>query len=169
MQILNLSLMLGAAIYAGLVIFSEPAPETAARPGDVARNAATVDFAAPARPAVPDILYTADGRSLTIAAVIDPVALAHRSDGIALIATDRSEVVIASGSGSIDDPALVEVTGNQVNLRAGPSTADAVLGSMLRGDRAELIASPGNSWVRIRALSTGIEGYMADRFVAPMN
>jgi hypothetical protein len=169
MQILNLSLMLGAAIYAGLLIFSEPAPATLARPGDVARNAATVDFASPARAAAPDILRTADGRSLRIAAVIDPVALAHRSDGIALIATDRSEVVIASGSGSIDDPALVEVTGNQVNLRAGPSTADAVLGSMLRGDRAELIASLGNGWVRIRALSTGIEGYMAERFVAPLN
>jgi hypothetical protein len=162
--------MLGAAIYAGLVIFSEGAPKTSAPSVDVARAAPAVDLGAPARPAMPGTFRTADGRTLPIAAVIDPVALAHRSDAIALVSTDRTEAVTASGSGGLrEEAALVEVTGNQVNLRAGPSTADAVLGAMLRGDRAELIASPGNGWVRIRALSTGIEGYMADRFVAPMN
>jgi hypothetical protein len=161
--------MLGAAIYAGMVIFSERLPQAPVPSVDVARSGVTVDLAAPARPAMPDMLRTADGRTLPLAAVIDPAALADRSEGIAMVSTDRSEAVTASASGGLREPALVEVTGNQVNLRAGPSTADAVLGSMLRGDRAELIASAGTGWVRIRALATGMEGYMAERFVTPLN
>ena len=64
---------------------------------------------------------------------------------------------------------LVEVTGSQVNLRAGPSTADAVLGSFVRGEQAELVADLGNGWALARTVTTGAEGYMADRFLSPLN
>jgi uncharacterized protein YraI len=61
------------------------------------------------------------------------------------------------------------VTGRQVNLRAGPSTEAAVLASLVQGAEAELIGADGTGWVLIRAVETGIEGYMSDQFVAVVN
>ena len=172
MPLLRLTLMLGAAIYAGLVVASEHLPD-AETPVDVARAAAGVDATAPLRAARSDVLLTQDGRTLEIAAVIDPSALWDGSEEIALVATGRQEaeaVTLTAGT-SAGAPAmpLVEVTGNQVNLRAGPSTGDAVLGALVRGQQAELIAALGNGWVQIRAVETGVEGFMADRFLAPLN
>lgn len=159
---LRLTLMLGTAIYAGLVILSERAPDS---PPDVARANMAVDMTSPAPGPASDVLVTEDGRRLSIASVIDP-ARTLSADGVALVSTRAPEAVTVSASGGVPDRALVEVTGNHVNLRAGPSTGAAVLGALVRGDRAELIGADGAGWVLIRAVSTGVEGYMADRFVA---
>lgn len=163
---LRLSLMLGAAIYAGLVVLSEQLPDS---PADVGRAVIAVDVTAPALAGRSDVLVTADGRTLRIAAVIDPTEIAGGPGPITRVSTAPAETVIASASVGQPDLPLVEVTGNQVNLRAGPSTGDAVLGAMVRGEQAELIAATGNGWVQIRAMSSGTIGYMADRFVSPLN
>lgn len=162
---LRLTLMLGTAIYAGLVILSEPVPD---RPAVVGQALLSMDVSIPAAPMRSDILVTEDGRSLTIAAIIDPVrTIDHET--VTVISTRNPEAVTASASARLPDLPLVEVTGNQVNLRAGPSTDTAVLGALVRGERAELIGADGNGWVLIRAVSTGVEGYMADRFVSVVN
>lgn len=166
---LRLTLMLSAAIFAGLVIFSEPAPVVSgapaapAQPAEVARGTAGIDVTLPAPR---QTLLTADGRALPIAAVIDPVAMSDGARGIALISTAGGDITLTSAPVAPVRP-LVEVTGNRVNLRAGPSTDTAVLGAMVRGERAEVIASPGDGWVQIRAVASGTVGYMADRFVSP--
>ncbi|NKX43279.1 SH3 domain-containing protein [Roseicyclus persicicus] len=165
---LRLTLMLGAAIYAGLVIFSERAPDAAAPGVDVTR-AAGVDATAPAQPTPTGRLVTADGRVLAIATVIDPAALVTDRDTIHAVSTRAPETVIASASAGQPDLPLVQVTGASVNLRAGPSTDQPVLDALVQGERAELIAALGNGWVQIRTVDGGVEGYMADRFVAPVN
>jgi len=168
---LRLALLLGAAVYAGLVIFSEPAADVAGSV-EVARAATPLDVTMPASRSNPDIFVTADGRELRIAAVIDPGALDDGSSEIALVSTGGTDTITSSASAGVPevpDLPLVEITGNHVNLRAGPSTGDAVLGAMARGEHAELMASPGNGWVQIRALSTGVEGFMSDSFVSPLN
>lgn len=161
--------MLSAAIYAGLVIYSE----TPQQAGEHVSRAATV--VAPDVPAaiLGDRMATADGRSLDIAATIDPAAhYVSDATDIAFMSTrasDAGETVTSSASAGLPDLPLVEVTGSQVNLRAGPSTADAVLGSLVRGEQAELVADLGNGWSLVRTVTTGAEGYMADRFLSPLN
>jgi hypothetical protein len=162
---LRLTLMLGTAIYAGLVILSEQASDPVA---DVNRAALAVDVTAPATGLATDVLVTRDGRSLPLATVIDP-ARTIMPDSVALVSTRVPEAVTTSASVGLPELPLVEVTGNQVNLRAGPSTDTAVLGALVRGERAELIAAEGNGWVRIRSVASGVEGYMADRFISAVN
>ena len=162
---LRLTLMLGAAIYAGLVILSEETSDVAV---DVGRSALAVDVSAPAASAAPDVLVTGDGRTLTITQVIDPTRTVL-PDQVALVSTRPPEAVTVSASAGLPDVPMVEVTGNQVNLRAGPSTDTAVLGALVRGERAELIGADGNGWFLIRAVSTGVEGYMAESFLSVVN
>ncbi len=58
------------------------------------------------------------------------------------------------------------VTGNRVNFRAGPSTAEAVVGQFRLGEAAEVLSDPAGSWVRVRD-AEGREGFVAGRFLAP--
>ena len=167
---LRLALILCAAIYAGLVILSERTLVAPDGPETVGR-AATIDVTQPVVRPPPDHFLTADGRSLLISAVIDPVALARHQIEIAHISTrradDPAETLSASASEGLPETLVIEVTGSAVNLRAGPSTGDAVLTALVRGDQAELIGAPGNGWVQVRTLSGGTIGYMSDRFITP--
>ncbi|PWK60292.1 SH3 domain-containing protein [Roseicyclus mahoneyensis] len=169
---LRLTLMLGAALYAAMVILPDRLPGDPFLGAEVARASLAVDVLVPIRAQTQDILLTQDGRTLVISAVIEPSLTLDATHGVAMVSTrraDRPETVVASSSGGLPERDLVEITGNHVNLRAGPSTDTAVLGALVRGDRAELIAASGDGWVQIRAVSTGTIGYMADRFVSPVN
>jgi hypothetical protein len=169
---LRLTLMLSAAIYAVLVIYSERAPQPGTDAGTQVTRGMMIDATvpgAPARGATSGQLTTADGRILAIAAVIDPVALDDARTAVHLVSTRGAETVVASASAGQPELPLVEVTGASVNLRAGPSTGERVLDALGRGEQVELIASLGNGWAQIRTVETGVEGYMADRFLAPLN
>lgn len=164
---LRLCFVLGAAIYAGLVIASERMPDI---PLEVDQDNPGLDASLPAAATRADVLRTQDGRALTITAVIDP-AENVAADAVILVSTriGGGETVTVSASVGARDYPLVVVTGDRVNLRTGPSTGTEVLGALVRGDRAELIAAEGGGWVQIRAVATGVEGYMAARFVAAVN
>jgi len=168
----RLALILGAAIYAGLVIFSGTAADDAV---EVTRANPTTDPTVPVAARSQETFVTADGRELSIAAIVDPATLGEDGAQIALVSTrdgtGEAETVTSSGSASGGEPEvpLVEITGDYVNLRAGPSTQDAILAAMSGGDRAELIDILDNGWVQIRAVSSGLEGYMADRFVTRLD
>ena len=61
----------------------------------------------------------------------------------------------------------VYVTGSTVNMRSGPTTADAVVAAVGNGAVMQLIEELGNGWSHIRDLTTGQTGYMASRFLSP--
>ncbi len=61
--------------------------------------------------------------------------------------------------------ANAEVVATSVNLRAGPSTANVVVGRVDFGDRVELLGEPEAGWSRIRHPDTGEAAYMASRFL----
>ena len=61
----------------------------------------------------------------------------------------------------------VYVTGSSVNMRSGPTTADAVVAAVGNGAMMQLIEELGNGWSHIRDLTTGQTGYMASRFLSP--
>ncbi|WP_099826145.1 SH3 domain-containing protein [Oceaniglobus indicus] len=61
------------------------------------------------------------------------------------------------------------VTGSRVNLRAGPSTSDSVVGSVREGQRAEMLEETANGWYRIRTADDGQSGFIFGRFLSPLD
>lgn len=55
-----------------------------------------------------------------------------------------------------------EVSASRVNVRGGPGTEFGVVTKLVRGDMVEIIEDNGEGWVRMRPLSGGPEGWMAD-------
>ncbi len=176
---LRLALMTSAAVYAGLVIYSEDAPVSESAEEDVIVADAAPNPVQPETTAQDGVFRTAMGLDLTIAAVIDPsdIALDDATE-VAAIRTERfadpdaqADTVMASASEAEPEPALllVAVSGSSVNLRAGPSTNDGILGALFRGEQAEVIATLETGWAHIRVVDTGVEGYMATRFLEPIS
>ena len=64
-----------------------------------------------------------------------------------------------------DEGRFVYVTGSGVNLRRGPTTNSAVIGSVSRGDRAEPLSDLSDAWVRIRT-EQGVEAWIYGRFLS---
>ena len=63
---------------------------------------------------------------------------------------------------------LREVSGKRVNMRAGPSTNDAVLDTLVRGTQIEVLDANADGWARLRVLDTDQIGWMAERFLAAL-
>lgn len=63
---------------------------------------------------------------------------------------------------------LREVSGRRVNMRAGPSTNDAVLDTLVRGTQIEVLDVNADGWARLRVLDTDQIGWMAERFLATL-
>lgn len=62
-------------------------------------------------------------------------------------------------------PAMAEVTGSSVNLRAGPSTGNAVLGRARQGDLVEWVADPAPGWAMIRHPDIQGDLYISSQFL----
>lgn len=65
-----------------------------------------------------------------------------------------------------DEAIVLYVTGSTVNLRAGPSTNDAVLGRVSRGDAVELVDYESNGWARIRVAGLSSDVFMSGDFLS---
>ena len=63
--------------------------------------------------------------------------------------------------------ALLQVSGDRVNMRQGPGTSHGVLDTLPRGTEARLIESAGG-WAKIEITSTGQTGWMSERLLAPI-
>lgn len=68
---------------------------------------------------------------------------------------------------SVNVEGLLRVSGSAVNLRAGPSTGNAVVGSLAEGTLAEPIGDEIDGWIEILDVAGGLRGYMAARFLEP--
>ncbi|MEX0285875.1 MAG: SH3 domain-containing protein, partial [Paracoccaceae bacterium] len=58
-----------------------------------------------------------------------------------------------------------EVTGSRVNMRQGPGTTYAVIGTLFYDDEVEVLEDLGNGWIQLRKMGTNEVGWMAARFV----
>jgi len=183
----RLTFTLAAALYAGFVIWGDPT----AIATDAEGEAPTLTMAASAEGANfdrPVILETnassraqvaRDDSALPDAAFIAASAPAPRSydeprligaptrislTAPAIEAAPALEVAVVSDTG-LDE--RMKVSGSRVNLRSGPSTGNGVIDSLVRGTVVEQLGDPGNGWVELRDVSTGVTGYMAARFLEP--
>lgn len=57
------------------------------------------------------------------------------------------------------------VSGRSVNVRGGPSTQDAVVGRLTRGEAVTVVWVEDNGWARVRVEGDGIDGFMAMDFL----
>lgn len=126
------------------------------------------------------VLQTADGERIAITAVIDPVdLLAAAQAGGQAIGSVTVAVPVAASALVVEDVADIappvgtaavwRVAGDSVNFRAGPSTNTAVLTSLVFGDEVEYLDDAPDDWAHLRVVSSGLEGYMAARFLEPVN
>jgi uncharacterized protein YgiM (DUF1202 family) len=60
---------------------------------------------------------------------------------------------------------LRSVRGSRVNMRSGPGTSYGVIGSLVRGDRVEVLRDPGSGWVKLKVEETGRIGWMSARLL----
>lgn len=60
---------------------------------------------------------------------------------------------------------LRSVRGSRVNMRSGPGTSYGVIGSLVRGDRVEVLRDPGGGWVKLKVEETGRIGWMSAKLL----
>jgi uncharacterized protein YgiM (DUF1202 family) len=191
---IRLTLILAAVIFAVLVIVpgedagtDEPIVADDSRPVrdglDTSALRETEDGAL--------VLITAEGEELSIDLVIEPSELTEEDANVNLPpaeasgaveptpaedAPDDAEAASATDEESAEPPAsadpgatVLQVTGDRVNFRAGPSTEDEILTALNQGERVELIERVADGWAHLRVVATGLEGYMSGDFLAPAN
>ncbi|MBY6002883.1 SH3 domain-containing protein [Salipiger bermudensis] len=101
---------------------------------------------------------------------VEVAALDTRSD-----ATVEGATVERVVFGAEPEPVLApeldlrRVTGNVVNMRNGPSTGFPVVSQLRRGDEVEVLADPGEGWVKLQVLETNRVGWMSARFLRAAN
>lgn len=61
---------------------------------------------------------------------------------------------------------ILYVTGDRVNVRAGPSTGNPVIGALTGGSAVEALEPEQGGWVHIRD-AEGRSGYLSARFLSP--
>lgn len=64
---------------------------------------------------------------------------------------------------------LWKVTASRLNVRRGPSANDATIGAITRGTIVVVIEADLPDWLLIRTKAPALEGYVARRFLAPMD
>lgn len=160
--------------------FEPSRPMAEATPAPVAKPESTpavTRAAAAARPEpaaeVTRAAYTAPSYDLRAPreeelAAVDPMVLASFANVL-----KRDEEVAPVEVASTSDTLVVEaaldlreVTGNRVNMRNGPGTAYPVVSRLERGDEVEVLATPGNGWLKLRVTESGRIGWMADFLVS---
>lgn len=131
------------------------APEAVLTPiAPVAVLAAPVVIAEVAPAPVP-VLAEPDNTVFTLSNYADPVPAA----GVQAAPEQAAPEQAAEGE-------IWYVAGNSLNVRAGPSTDDAIVGKLLRGEAMLMVARDGGDWARIRIEGDGMEGYVATRFLS---
>lgn len=182
---IRLSVTLLAALYAGFVIWGEPAETQVAEASvdaPIVTAAASPDFEQPVilgsdtqgdaivtRAAVTETVVP-DAASIAASAPAPQTSfneprLIGEPVVVSLVQPERPAEVTAAATAADED--LLRVTGSRVNMRSGPSTSNAVVGSLGRGDLAEALGTETNGWIEIRDVATGQSGFMAARFLEP--
>lgn len=101
--------------------------------------------------------------------VIAPPAPAEQpaENTVFTLATFADDSVAAAAPEQSAEGEIWYVAGKSLNVRSGPSTDDAVVGKLTRGEAMLVVAREGDEWARIKIEGDGIEGYVATRFLTP--
>lgn len=183
---IRMILALSLAIYGTLVIWGQPTTQAASAPASLDTDAAVAAALAFGPGDDRPVILGREGAgapAVTRAAVSDVVvpsaaAMAAANPApevrpigepqlVSLIQRPDPASVDAAGSAPAPEGPLLRVSGDRVNMRAGPSTANPVLDSLVAGTLAEALGDPVGGWQEIRVVDTGVTGFMAARFLDP--
>jgi hypothetical protein len=190
---IRMTFALGVALYAAFAIWGRPvdgvvaagdvAPTFAAAPQPVILQNASAPSGAPSGDAAPLVTRIVDVAARPAAPVMpDPAAVIAATPTPAEILGqpprligEAQRITLAPAAAPAAAPELagplgdvVEVTGSRVNMRAGPGVGNAVVGALSRGERAEAIGAPEGGWQQIRALDSGVTGFMFASYLSPV-
>lgn len=117
---------------------------------------------APVATAPTDLAVVAD-------VAVEPVAIEPENTVFTLsdFATPAPEAATPTVAEQSAEGEIWYVAGNSLNVRSGPSTDDAVVGKLARGEATLVVWREGPDWARIRIEGDGVEGYVAMRFLTP--
>jgi len=113
---------------------------------------------APPRPSAEPLSIDAP----TLAAPTEPAL----PDAIAAAVREASADLAPPPPAAAPEPTVLRVTGDRVNVRAGPSTRYGIIASLRRDAEVELIDLPSASWAEIRLPEGEGTGYMARSFLS---
>ena len=139
-----------------------PAVETAALAPDAA--AVVPDLAMPV--AVATVVVAPVAANPVVVAVAPAPVVEPAGTGVFTLATyaDAPDATVTPEASA--DGEIWYVAGTSLNVRSGPSTDDAVVGKLKRGEAMLVVAREGDEWARIKIEGDGIEGYVATRFLS---
>lgn len=151
-----------AALHNGTIL-AAPLPRPAATPAAPPPTPAATPAPAPTIPVSPPANAASPAAS---PAVPVPASASPQDPAAASIGALVAEAVAEAQPAPPSLPRLY-VTGSKVNMRAGPSTGDAVVAALTRGTEVEDLGTAIPGWSTIRVVATGKRGYMASRFLSP--
>lgn len=188
---IKMTITLLVALYATFIIWGEPinyaeveaatdtdpsAIQTGEFDGPIILGNASAPEAAVTRTATQDVIVP--DPAVIAASAPEPTTTAPTRIGEPVVVSlyrqaeparelEQTEVPKQDEVSAEPDLDLLRVTGTVVNMRAGPSSANQVVGSLPRGTVAEAIGAPQNGWQQIRDLASGQTGWMFARFLEP--
>ncbi|UWQ14709.1 SH3 domain-containing protein [Aliiroseovarius sp. M344] len=136
-------------------------PETAV--GEVIATANAAPVAAPASSSGLSVV------PVTLASAAAPQSPAEIAEAAARqMASKVAKPTLAAASNAASNTQqTVFVSGNTVNMRAGPTTSHGVVAKLTRGTEVIDMGPAGGGWSQIKVVDTGARGFMASRFLAP--
>lgn len=111
------------------------------------------------------VTQDAPAATITQASVTQPAEVEAPAEET--VAAVVEEIVEATPEPVVEEAPLDlrAVAGSWVNMRSGPGTNFDVLDTLPGGTEAEVMEVNASGWARIRILSTGEEGWMAERLL----
>ena len=171
---LKLSVATLAAMYLiAISVGDAPESEVVARGADPAFETTFVSLigAAEARTLDPMVqpvepARMSDAQAIELALATGADLRGTREDTKTLLGTGAVQQVAALGQDAAAPAAEYwSVTGNVVNLRAGPGTANDVVAKLSQGTEAEVLEE-GNGWFRIRTADGAIDGWIFGKYLS---
>ncbi|MDO8881888.1 MAG: SH3 domain-containing protein [Pseudotabrizicola sp.] len=106
----------------------------------------------------------------TRAADSGPVLPAVNADIVQVVFAPAQPIVSQpmqpTAANTPNSPADVKyVQGRSVNVRSGPSTNNAVVGRLTRGEAVTVVWVEANGWARVRLEGDGVDGFMSMSFL----
>jgi len=148
-----------------LVTAEERAPVAAAAPLPLPAPAP-----APNPQPVPTVTAAAPRPVFTLSAVtpeVEPVLNVVAEPEVGAVDPFAELPLEPTETPSADSGQILYVNAESVNVRQDPSTNAPVLGRLARGEPASVMWEEGADWLRIEAMNSDLEGYIARRLLSP--
>jgi hypothetical protein len=182
-MIIRLTLVLTAGLVGSMIIFGTNGPDETG--GPIEKTVLAPEAEAPAdlpvekvvatsftaqtpkpTPAPPPVRPVVRRAAVVAVPPADLAVAPQETLDLARIAPSDEAIENAVAQAILPQADIRYVTGSRVNLRAGPSTSDAVVARLARGAETVVLAEAGEGWFRIRDLDTGAEGFMSGDFLS---